>query len=93
VGDVLARLMRDVRPGPRRRRSGVQDAWSRVAGTELADEARPATLRKGVLTVEVRSAALLHELEGFRKDELLARLLEEDASGRVTGLKFRLGVF
>ncbi len=93
VGDILARVMRDVNPAPRRRRRGVQDAWARAAGPELAEEARPTTLRRGVLTVEVRSNALLHELQCFRKEELLARLLQEDASGRVTGLRFRLGVF
>lgn len=78
---------------PRRRKAGVEDAWRKAAGDELADETRAATLRQGVLTIEVRSAGLLHELQGFRKDELLARLLEHDTTDRITGLKFRLGVF
>ena len=92
-GDILARVMRDVRPPGRKRRDKMLETWSRVAGPELAEETRPATLRAGVLIVEVRSTALLHELEGFRKDELLDRLLTEDPTGRVTGLRFRLGVF
>ncbi len=93
VGDVLRRLMRDVAPRRSvRRRDVVREAWEQAAGPALAEETRPATLRGGVLTVEVRSAALLHELEGFRRDELLARVL--DAGVRdVTGLRFRLGVF
>jgi len=78
---------------PRRRKAGVEEAWSQAAGEELASETRAATLRQGVLTVEVRSAGLLHELQGFRKDELLARLLEHDTTKRINGLKFRLGVF
>ena len=93
LGDILQRVMRDVRPPGRKRRDRMLETWVRVAGPELAEETRPATLRGGVLTVEVRSTALLHELEGFRKDELLDRLLSEDPSGRVTGLRFRLGVF
>jgi predicted nucleic acid-binding Zn ribbon protein len=74
-------------------RGGVESAWVRAAGPELAEATRTATLRRGVLTVDVRSASLLAELQGFRREELLARLLGADPSGRITGLRFRLGVF
>lgn len=93
VGDILRRVMRDVRPVRPRRRDAMLDAWRKAAGDELAAETRPSSLRKGVLTIEVRSAALLHELEGFRRDELLDRFLAVAPEGRVTGLRFRLGVF
>lgn len=93
LGEILARVMRDVRLPAPRRRDAIFDAWRQAAGEDLAAETRPATLRKGVLTVEVRSAALLHELEGFRRDELLDRFLTAAPAGRVTGLRFRLGVF
>jgi len=91
--DILQRVMRDVRPRGRRRRDKMLETWVAVAGPELAAETRPATLRAGVLTIEVRSTALLHELQGFRRDDLLDRLLTKDSTGRVTGLRFRLGVF
>jgi len=93
LGEILQRVMRDVRPPAPKRRDAIFDAWRAAAGAELASEARPTTLRKGVLTIEVRSAALLHELEGFRRDELLDRFLAAAPRGRVTGLRFRLGVF
>ena len=93
LGDILSRVMRDVRPPKPKRRDAIFRAWSEAAGPELADETRPSTLRKGVLTIEVRSAALLHELEGFRRDELLDRFIAAAPDGRVTGLRFRLGVF
>jgi hypothetical protein len=85
--------MRDVRPAQPRRRDAILEAWRQAAGDELAAETRPSGLRKGILTIEVRSAALLHELEGFRRDELLDRFLSAAPAGRVTGLRFRLGVF
>ena len=85
--------MRDVRPPRRKRRDRILETWAFVAGPELAAETRPATLRAGVLTIEVRSTALLHELDGFRRDELLELVLARDTTGRVTGLRFRLGVF
>ncbi|MCE9637335.1 MAG: DUF721 domain-containing protein [Planctomycetes bacterium] len=117
IGDILRRTLPEYRPsarGPnrtRRTQSLVAVAWERAAGPELATETRPATLQRGVLTVEVRSTALLSELQSFRRDELLARLIEAEAelsraasrdpakvpvagaTGRVTGLRFRPGVF
>jgi predicted nucleic acid-binding Zn ribbon protein len=86
-------MVPSVRPAERRRRSAIAAAWDRAAGPELALETRPATLQRGVLTVEVKSTSLLAELQGFRRDELLSRLLEADPSARITGLRFRPGVF
>jgi hypothetical protein len=93
VGAILARVVRESGVTKTRRGSSIAELWARAAGPELAQETRPCTLRQGVLTVEVRSAALLAELAGFRTDEMLARLLAEDSSGRFTGVRFRLGVF
>lgn len=93
MGKILERVLRGSGVTKTRRGSSVADLWARAAGPELGAETRPSTLKKGVLTVEVRSAALLAELAGFRTDEMLARLLAEDSSGRITGLRFRLGVF
>lgn len=97
VADVLRRISGDFRPAARRRRSAVAEAWDAVCAASgvpgLADETRPSTLQRGVLTVEVRSAALLAELQTFRTPELLARLLEAEPSGRITALRFRPGAF
>ena len=100
LGEILPRVMRGaggsgraLNAFARRRESALSRAWSEAAGPELAAETRPSTLRRGVLTVEVRSAPLLAELTGFRAQEMLSRLLAADPSGRVTGLRFRPGVF
>ena len=93
VGSILPRVLAESGFTRRRRRSSLSSLWETAAGAELAAETRPATLRHGVLTVEVRSTALLAELAGFRREELLSRLLAADPSGRVTGLRLRLGVF
>ena len=96
VGAILRRVVGEVRPA-QRRQGGIEGAWTRALALaqrpELARETRPSTLRAGVLTVEVKSSGLLVELQGFRRDELLARLLEAEPSGRITGLRFRLGGF
>ena len=93
LGDILKRLVPATRPAVRRQRSAVAAAWEQAAGPELTQETRPSTLQRGVLTIEVRSDALLLELQSFRRDELLARIVETDGKGRVTGLRFRPGVF
>jgi predicted nucleic acid-binding Zn ribbon protein len=93
IGEILPRVLRESGFTKSRRGSTLAELWERAAGPELGRETRPATLRQGVLTVEVRSAALLADLAGFRTEELLARFLDADPSGRVTGLRFRLGVF
>lgn len=93
VDAILSRVLSD--PGIRRapRTSAISDLWVRAAGPVIAADTRPDTLKRGVLTVEVRSASLLSELSGFRVDELLAKVVLADGSGRITGLRFRLGVF
>ena len=93
IGDVLRRVLRETRPSARHGRNSVARSWEKAAGEELCAETRASTLRKGVLTVDVRSASLLHELESFRREDLLSRLLAEEPTGRVTDLRFRLGAF
>jgi len=93
LGQILPRVIRGVAPLKRGSRSALARIWEAAAGPELAAETRPSTLRRGVLTVEVRSAALHAELSGFRAGELLSRVLAADPSGRITGLRFAPGVF
>lgn len=91
IDAILRRVQRTF--GPARRKAGVADLWSRVAGPDLCEVTRAVAVRKGEVIVEARSAALVHELQGFRRDELLAHLMKADGTGRVRGLRFRLGVF
>jgi hypothetical protein len=94
IGAILPRVLRESGFTTRRpKRGGLAEAWARAAGESLAAETRPSTLRAGVLTVEVRSAALLAELAGFRTAEMFSRYAAQDPSGRVRELRFRLGVF
>lgn len=73
---ALAEYMRASGLSRRRTRPAAYAAFERAAGPELARRARPVKLARGVLTVEVDSAAHLHELESFRGEELRARTNE-----------------
>ena len=64
--------------------------WERVAGRRLAAASRPRSLRRGVLTVEVDSSALLAELGGFRRQELLRGLVAGPEPLGVREVKFVL---
>lgn len=64
-----------------------------MAGESLADRTRVRSLRAGVLTIEVATAPLLHELGAYARETLLAELLEKLPGIPITDLRFRLGVF
>ncbi len=68
----------------------LRSAWKRVAGNELAAQARPMQLTKGVLTISVSSAPLLNELAAFQSADLLLRLKQQVPHLNVKSLKFRL---
>lgn len=54
----------------------VLRAWREVAGPELAKAAPAIRFRAGELVVQVSSAALFHELVGYRHQDLSRRLAE-----------------
>jgi hypothetical protein len=64
-------------------------AWREAAGQEFCDQTRVTSFKKGVLQVEVSSAALLQELSVYRKRELLQALRQVEPS--VSDVKFRPG--
>ena len=90
LGDFLDRAV--VRPA-RKARSKVARArrkWEKEAGAEAAAHSWPRSVRKGVLSVEVDSSALLSELAGYRKAELLRGLNAGDDALGVRDIRFVL---
>jgi len=90
LGEILDRAV--VRPA-RRQRSMIARAkrkWEAVAGRETAAHSWPRRVRRGVLTVEVDSSALLAELAGYRREEILRSLGEGPDSLGVRKIKFVL---
>lgn len=88
VGDVVRRVLRDLRVEERSREGPLAAAWLEAAGEDLRGATRPVSFRAGVLTVEVDGAALLQEVSGFRSGSLLRTLRGLPGGGRVTGLRF-----
>ncbi len=63
--------------------------WSEAVGAGIARAARPVSLTRGRLLVEVADSSWLYELD-FRKEELLERLNECLEGARVDEIRFRL---
>jgi len=95
LGGLVEALAREV--GKTTALESLAQAWSQTVGPEIDAETRVSAFRKGVLEVEVASAALLGELSTFYREVLLGALrsaVRRQAGRRKTadlrGLRFRL---
>lgn len=69
---------------------GLLPIWEEAVGAQISKQARPISLERGLLLVEVPSAVWARDL-AQREAELVARLSERLGGGVVTRLAFRLG--
>lgn len=90
LGRVLSQLFALRGYGQPRANRELHDAWRQCAGGELAGCTRVVTYRNGVLKVAVGNSALLGELTGYRKAELLQTLSRDFPRLRIRDLKFQL---
>jgi len=70
VGDALQQVLQRIDP---ERRLELFRVWASEVGPGVAAHAEPATLRDGVLSVRVRGAAWMQELQ-FAKEEIRTRI-------------------
>ncbi|QDU59176.1 hypothetical protein Pan216_00030 [Planctomycetes bacterium Pan216] len=89
IGDLLGRILARHGLSEMTAQMELESAWRRVAGDSLKKRTRVGSLRRGVLEILVDNAALLHELESFRKEELLEQLRDNVTHHRVQSLRFR----
>ena len=87
LGDVIATLMKSAVKPQRGDLARLCEAWVRAVGAEAARRSRPMSFRNGELRVGFESSALRHEVESYRKAEILARLQAEVPDRRIAALK------
>lgn len=92
LSDILAKLFAARGWGRKNERVRLEEAWRETAG-EHATETRVASMRRGVLEVEVKNGVLLQELAQFHKRRLLADLRKRLPGTAVTDIKFRAGAW
>lgn len=90
LGEILKRILRRKRLHQKGKYGALSVAWEELVGEGVASRTRIGAFDEGELVVEVDSAALLHELNSFMKDQLLAGLRATDGGRDVAGLRFRL---
>ncbi len=90
VGDIIRALIRRKRFYEKGKFGPLAEAWAELVGESIARRTRVRDFADGTLTVEVDSPALLHELNGFMKEHLLAGLHGAGASRDLDALRFRL---
>ena len=94
IGDAVRQFIE--RSGLKRRfpRKGLSDAWRAAAGADVARRSRVLGLNaRGQLSVEISGAALLGEVNGFRKAEILEKFRAEMPGLGVRDLVVRPGKF
>ncbi len=93
LGPLIAAFLEQsglVRPKVQRQ---LLDAWCQTVGGDLAGHTRVVAFRRNVLEVEVDSAARLHELNNFRRPDLLAKLTALVANPYIRDIRFKPGAF
>jgi len=91
VGDVLPRLLSDLRMEDRRAEVEIIKVWNSLIDPNIVAHAQPAGLRKGTLFVNVDSNAWLSEIVRYRRREILDRLQHSFGKNVIQKISFRIG--
>ncbi|MFT7670736.1 MAG: hypothetical protein ACI8X5_003447 [Planctomycetota bacterium] len=90
MGDAMRGFLRETGLGEQLRHAGVYRAWSDALGPKLSQRAKPVFYKFGELTVEVESAAHLHELQNFTGEQYRREANESLGEERIKKIQFRL---
>ena len=91
LGDVVREFLEVSGLSRRAELAHIEMAWRKVGGPDVATRTRLLGVNRYVVTIEVGSPALLAELSGFRKRDLVARLAVELPGQLVKDIKFVQG--
>ncbi len=89
VADVLHEVLAGYGLNRRRGQLELERVWAKVAGAELGARTRVGRKCRDQLEILVDDAVLLHELVGFRLEELQQKM-QAATGGRIRSLRFRL---
>lgn len=91
AGDLMPEAMRALGLSDLVEESRVTAAWREIAGDFIATHAVPASLKKGVLVIQLLNTSLRFELERAGRHELLPRLQEKFGKRTIRKIEFRIG--
>ncbi|MFO8007718.1 MAG: DUF721 domain-containing protein [Candidatus Brocadiia bacterium] len=90
IGQIARRILREKRAYQKGKYGALQNAWAELVGEALAARTQIRSFDGGELVVGVDSSVLLHEMNGFMKDELLRQVQQTRAGRDVASLRFCL---
>ena len=90
IQDALKEYLRESGLGTRLRYWQIYQAWSKALGIKLSKRARPVRFERGVLTVELESAAHMHELKNFTGENYRIQANKILGSERIARVEFKL---
>jgi predicted nucleic acid-binding Zn ribbon protein len=91
VGDVLPRVLADLRMDDRRAEAEMVKVWNSLVDPNIVAHAQPAGLRKGTLFVNVDSNVWLSEIVRYRRKEILDRLQHSFGKNVIQKISYRVG--
>jgi hypothetical protein len=91
AGDVLPRVLSDLRLDDRRAEVEMVKVWNSLVDPNIVAHAQPAGLRKGTLFVNVDSSVWLSEIVRYRRKEILDRLQHSFGRNVIQKISFRVG--
>jgi predicted nucleic acid-binding Zn ribbon protein len=91
AGEVLPKLMRDLRMDDRRAEAELVKVWNSLLDPNITAHAQPHNLHKGTLFVNVDSSVWLSEIVRYRRKEILDRLQHSFGKNLIQKISFRIG--
>jgi Dna[CI] antecedent, DciA len=91
IGAILSRWLKSGQVKERLRGEGIFQRWPEIVGLERAALSRVVRCAGGVVTVEVASAPLLHELGTYLREDVLRAIRERPELGPIHEVRFRAG--
>jgi predicted nucleic acid-binding Zn ribbon protein len=91
AGDVLPRVLADLRIDSRRAEAEIVKVWNSLIDPNIVAHAQPVGVRKGTLFVNVDSSVWLSEIVRYRRKEILDRLQHSFGRDLIVRISFRVG--
>ncbi len=91
AGEVLPKLMTDLRMDDRRAEAELVKVWNSLIDPILTAHAQPHNLHKGTLFVNVDNSVWLTEIVRYRRVEILDRLQNSFGKNLIRKISFRIG--
>ena len=90
IDTVVGKMMKGLGLSDRFNEEMVFEAWNEMVDPFIAANARPLTLERRVLAIQVLHATVHYELERM-KGQILRRMQERFGADKIREIRFRLG--